>query len=128
MKNVFPLRPTPKHASDDTINSLFDYATQLMRTEAKHLLEQAPVPEQFLTAPRRHMVYDRIPVGHDTGYRCYDGTKHDSESAFTSGEFGDGLSENEAYVDWLRNVDEPERPATAAERELDEAIDAGLSE
>lgn len=75
----------------------------------------------------RRMIYDRIPVGHDIGYRCYDAGKHDAESAFTSGEFGDGLSENEAYADWLRNIDEPEGPATSAERELDEAIDDGIT-
>jgi hypothetical protein len=57
-------------------------------------------------------VFDRVPVGHDVGYRCYDGDKHDSESAFRSGEYGDGLSEDEAYIDWLNNR-EDERPPRA---------------
>jgi hypothetical protein len=54
----------------------------------------------------RNMVYDRIPVGHDLGYRCYDGDKHDPDSAYQSGEYGDGLTEDQAYADWLQNVDE----------------------
>lgn len=87
----FKMRPAPELCGDETINRLW---------------EGGPV----LPTRLRRMEFDRVPVGHDTGYRCYDGEKHDSESAFTSGEFGDGLTEDEAYVDWLRNVDPEPRP------------------
>jgi hypothetical protein len=37
------------------------------------------------------------------------------------------MSQDEAYVAWLREIDEPEPHATSAERELDEAIDDGIT-
>jgi hypothetical protein len=60
----------------------------------------------YTTRMRREMQYDRVPVGHDLGYRCYDGDKHDPDSAYQSGEYGDGITEDQAYADWLQNVDE----------------------
>jgi hypothetical protein len=62
----------------------------------------------FSTKMRREMEYDRVPVGHDLGWRCYNGRKHDPESAFESGEYGDGLTQDQAYVAWLHAVDEPQ--------------------
>jgi hypothetical protein len=60
----------------------------------------------LFSAKIRNMQYDRIPIGCDLGYRCYDGDKHDPDSAFQSGEIGDGLTKDQAYADWLGNVDE----------------------
>jgi hypothetical protein len=133
--NVIPLRQTPNHATEPEINRYWELAVQGMRDEAARLLNPetmfgppilpSEVPDIFL-APRRRMAYDPIPVGHNTGWRCYDGSKHDAESAFEAGEFGDGMSQDEAYCAWLREIDEPEPHATSAERELDEAIDEAL--
>jgi hypothetical protein len=92
----------PEHYSDDQINNL---------VEKGELPEPTPTSVAellFHTNKRRKMQFDRIPVGHDTGYRCFDPSKHDSESAFQSGEFGDGMTEDEAYVAWLCCIDEPE--------------------
>jgi hypothetical protein len=113
---LFKMTPSPMQKSPAEFNQLFDGGPVL----------PTDVPERFLSARRRRMVYDRIPVGHNTGWRCYDGTKHDAESAFEAGEFGDGMSQDEAYCAWLREIDEPEPHATSAERELDEAIDEAL--
>ena len=86
---------TPKNASDSLIHALTEIAT---------------VPELFFSTKARHRyVYDRVPVGHDVGYRCYDGSKHDSDSAFQSGEYGDGMSENEAYADLMKDEAPPIR-------------------
>lgn len=89
---------TPEHCSDDTINALVEKELLPVRAFATAM----DAVDKLLTAPRRRMEYDRVPVGHDIGYRCYDGSKHDPDSAFQSGEYGDGLSENEAYSAWLR--------------------------
>jgi len=114
----FFLAPTPNHMSDERIAKLFDddfkvaeaTAAMLDRVQAKAI--PCNLPELFFHSPqRRKMVFDHVPVGHSIGYRCYDGDKHDAESAFESSEFGDGMSEDEAYVDWLRNVDEPKPKA-----------------
>jgi hypothetical protein len=92
----------PEHYTDGEINAL---------VEDGKLPEPTSVAELFFhTNKRRNMVFDEIPVGHDTGYRCYDGDKHDPESAYTSGEYGEGLTEDEAYVDWLQNCDREEAP------------------
>lgn len=97
--------------TDEKIAKLFDDELKPARAMAAALTRlesvmHTPAELFFHTNKRRNMEYDRVPVGHDTGYRCYDGSKHDSESAFESGEYGDGMTEDEAYVDWLRNVDE----------------------
>jgi hypothetical protein len=106
--NVFPLHPTPEHASDETVNEYWELAVALMNAE---LLFVKPIPvnlPEIGTSKRRDMVFDLVPVGHDMGYRCFDGGKHDSESAFDSGEFGDGKTQDEAYMAWLCCVDEAE--------------------
>ena len=66
------------------------------------------------TNQRRNMLFDPVPVGHDIGWRCYDGGKHDAESAFESGEYGDWLTQDEAYVAWL--VNRPEEAPVRASR------------
>jgi hypothetical protein len=124
---------TPQNAPEELIAKMFNDDLNLAKAanaalaRLEEVMHKAPeVVERFSsTNKRRNMVYDRIPVGHNTGYRCYDGDKHDADSAFRSGQYGDGMSEDEAYVDWLRFCD-PELPATSAERELDESIDEGL--
>jgi hypothetical protein len=60
----------------------------------------------YTTKMRREMQYDRIPIGCDLGYRCYNDRKHDPDSAYQSGEYGDGLTQDQAYVAWLHAVDE----------------------
>lgn len=104
----------PGLASDSAIHRLFgdDFASLRATAAAidrvNELMRPALNAETIFSARRRKMIYDRIPVGHDIGYRCYDGDKHDAESAYEAGEFGDGLSENEAYVAWLHAMDDLE--------------------
>jgi hypothetical protein len=105
---------TPTNAPDSLIKELFGDNEGVAKAAAaamERLLNvmpgapQAPVADLLFSVPhkRRNMVYVPVPVGHDVGYRCWDGDKHDADSAFESGEYGDGMSENEAYVAWLRN-------------------------
>lgn len=95
---------TPENAPDSMIAKMFDDEMKRVEQFAKILDRVAPLnPETIFSAPRRRMEFDRVPVGHDTGYRCYDGSKHsNAQEAFESGEYGDGLSQDEAYADWLR--------------------------
>lgn len=97
---------TPKDAPDSFIRKLSEDEADVVAKAylAEHLERALTIinPETIFSAPRRRMEFDRVPVGHDIGYRCYDAGKHDADSAFQSGEYGDGLSENEAYADWLR--------------------------
>jgi hypothetical protein len=102
---LFKMAPTPELMSDTGIHRL-----ELWKDGA---VLPAEIPDRMLDARRRKMQFDRVPVGHDTGYRCFDSDKHDAESAFDSGEYGDGMTEDEAYVAWLCTVDEPE-PAPRA--------------
>lgn len=93
----------------DTKRLEYDAAV-LKRVE--EVMHKPPAPTNvaelfFSTNRRRSMVFDPIPVGHDTGYRCYDGVKHSADSAFDSGEYGDGLTEDEAYAQWIKYIDEP---------------------
>jgi hypothetical protein len=101
---------TPKHATDDQIAKLFDDELRpaVALNEAFNRIEA--MMDHFFSAKSRKMVYDEIPVGHDIGYRCYDGSKHDADSAYRAGEFGDGLTQDQAYADWSRNVDPDPRP------------------
>jgi hypothetical protein len=142
--NVFPLRPTPRHASDETINSMFDLATQITREHAERLLAEpglaekldlelwpdgpilpSTVPELFFSTNKRHTyVFERVPYGRVMGWRCYDPNLYDGDPADGDTNCGYGKTEDEAYCDYIGH----ERPATAAERELDEAIDAGLDD
>ncbi len=84
---------------------------ELAPIEAVKRITETPVAINhelfYSTRMRREMQYDRVPVGHDIGYRCYNGRKHDADSAYESGEYGDGLTEDQAYVAWLQAVDEP---------------------
>jgi hypothetical protein len=122
---------TPENISDTALNKLWESpmsedekmeklfgheldaerATAAAMDRLAEIMHKPPQPSTvaellFHTNKRRKMQFDRIPVGHDVGYRCFDSTKHDSESAFMSGEFGDGLTEDEAYMAWLCNRDE----------------------
>ena len=110
---------TPDNAPTSLIEALHDIASGIKPA--------ATVPELFFNTKARHRyVYDRVPVGHDTGYRCYDGSKHDADSAFQSGEYGDGLSENEAYADLMKDEVPPRTKTVDAGRfEPNEVISAG---
>jgi hypothetical protein len=99
---------TPKQATDDQIAKLFDDELRpaIALNEALKRVEAA-IDGFYSTKIRREMEYDRIPIGCDLGYRCYNGRKHDPDSAYQSGEYGDGLTQDQAYVAWLHAVDEP---------------------
>lgn len=58
----------------------------------------------FHTKKRRKLVFERVPVGHDLGWRCYDADKYDGVENTTCGY---GLTEDQAYVDYLENEDAP---------------------
>lgn len=67
--NVFPLRPSPKDASDELVNKYWEMAVQLMQDEAKRLLNL----ETFNNAP---LVEELSQVGMESyldcnGKRCY---------------------------------------------------------
>jgi hypothetical protein len=110
----FKMAPRPDDMNDTGIHRLF--GDDLKQAEAlnaalQHLervmFEKPNVAELFFsTNKRRDMQYDEIPVGTDMGFRCFDASKHDAESAFQAGEFGDGLTEEQAYVEWLHNTEE----------------------
>lgn len=127
--NIFRLYPKPADASDDTINGYFEIAQQITREHAKALMADpslgevldnalwkdgpvlpSSVPELFFhTNKRRGLEFDRVPVGHSLGYRCYDSGKHESaDAAFQAGEYGDGLTEDQSYVDYLHALDDLE--------------------
>jgi hypothetical protein len=110
------MRPTPEMCSEETINQLWDGGPVLPTS----------IPELFFSSKnRRPMAFDRIPVGHSMGWRCYDLRKHDPESAFESGEFGDGLTQDEAYVAWLNTIDEePNDPSDRTDEQVDDALHA----
>jgi hypothetical protein len=101
---------TPKHATDEQIATLFDDMLKPAIATNEALKGIEATITSFFSAKSRKMQYDRIPIGHDLGYRCYDGVKHDPDSAYQSGEYGDGLTEDEAYADWRRNVDDAQTP------------------
>jgi hypothetical protein len=98
---------TPKQATDEQIAHLFDDELKpaIALNEALKRVEAA-IDGFYSTKMRREMQYDRIPIGCDIGYRCYNGRKHDPDSAYQSGEYGDGLTQDQAYVAWLHAVDE----------------------
>jgi hypothetical protein len=91
------------------LNRLLGIDADLAPIEAVKRITETPVSLNhelfYSTRMRREMQYDRIPIGCDLGYRCYNSRKHDPDSAYQSGEYGDGITEDEAYADWLRNVD-----------------------
>jgi hypothetical protein len=126
--NVIQLRPTPNHAPDAEISELWEYAVALMHSEAARLLNADAVlvvpndvADRFLETKKRHdYVFERVPVGHDMGWRCYDPNHYDGDPADGDTRCGYGLTKDEAYVDYVG------MPATSAERELDEAIDEAL--
>jgi hypothetical protein len=121
--NVIQLRPTPNHVSDtDFAKEAWTLACELMRSEAARLLNAHAVMCSFETTKKRHdYVFERVPVGHDTGWRCYDPNHYDGDPADGDTRCGYGLTKDEAYVDYIGGI-----PATSAERELDEAIDEAL--
>lgn len=109
----------PENAPDSLIAKLCGDDLNIERAAAaaidrvNELMKPATtIPELFFSGQttRRNMAYDRVPVGHNTGYRCYNADKHDSESAFESGEYGDGLTKDQAYVAWLNDSDPAPRP------------------
>lgn len=76
----------PENASDSLIHALTEIAT---------------VPELFFSTSARHTYeYDRVPWGHDTGWRCTDGNYDGPDSPV-----GYGLTQNEAFADLIRNRD-----------------------
>jgi hypothetical protein len=127
--NVIQLRPTPQHMSDTQVTALWDYAVALMHSEAARLLNADAVlvvpndvADRFLETKKRHdYVFERVPVGHDMGWRCYDPNHYDGDPADGDTRCGYGLTKDEAYVDYIGG-----HPGTSAERELDEAIDDGI--
>jgi hypothetical protein len=126
--NVIKFRPSPAQVSETGINELWDYAVALMHSEAARLLNADAVlvvpndvADRFLETKKRHdYVFERVPVGHDMGWRCYDPNHYDGDPADGDTRCGYGLTKDEAYVDYVG------LPATSAERELDEAIDEAL--
>lgn len=132
--NVFPIRQSPSKAGDDTLETYFDIAQQITREHAKALLADpglgevldtklGTVPDLFFSTKKRHAyAFERVPYGRVMGWRCYDANKYDGDPADGDTSCGYGKTEDEAYADYIGY----ERPATAAERELDEAIDSAL--
>jgi hypothetical protein len=143
--NVTPIRPrpTPEHVSTGEFASpVWAEAMRLTREHAKNLLADpglgerldnelwpggpvlpSTVPELFFSTNKRHAyVFERVPYGKAIGWRCYDPNKYDGDPADGETSCGYGITEDEAYCDYIGY----ERPATSAERELDEAIDASL--
>jgi hypothetical protein len=118
--------------SSAEVNELWNFAVSLMYADRERLLNPetmlshpvlpTEVPDRFLTTKKRHdYVFERVPVGHDMGWRCYDPNHYDGDPADGDTRCGYGLTKDEAYVDYIGGI-----PATSAERELDEAIDEAL--
>lgn len=121
MTDKFKMTPSPADMSDTGIHRLFDdelkpaLAIKAALDRLEKVMHEPPEPTNvaelmFHTSKRRRLAFDRVPVGHDLGYRCYDGDKHDPESAHSSGEYGDGLTEDQAYAAWLHALDDCDLP------------------
>lgn len=139
--NVVPIRQVPAKAGDDTLETYFDLAAAMAREHAERLLADpalgarldnelwagGPVlpstaPELFFSTNKRDDRYEFEPASAGGWYcrgKSYDGPESP---------LGWGPTQKDALLHYLDQVDDEPGPATAAERELDEAIDAGLSE
>lgn len=131
---------TPNHVGDQTINELFDLAVEITRDHAKKLLADpalgARLDAQLSRATDARMFdlqYEYTsfaPIAER--WACVDQNTYDGapDSQAPATFIGRGASEKEARMDLLEQFaayDYPELPATAAERELDEAIDDGIT-
>jgi hypothetical protein len=130
--NVIQFRPSPKDMGTAEVNALWDFAVALMHSEAQRLMNPetmfgglvhpalpSEVPDRFLTTRNRHD-YEFDPAS-SGGWYCrsknYDGP---------GSPIGWGKTQKDALMHYLDQT-ELELPATAAERELDEAIDDGIT-
>jgi hypothetical protein len=90
-------RNIPEHYTPDEINAIV---------------------EAFESTTKRHgYVFERCPVGHDMGYRCFRLSQYDGPES----PVGYGLTENEAYVDYLARCDE-EPGDNRLDREVDDQL------
>jgi hypothetical protein len=118
--NVVKL-PAPRMSDADVVSEAWALACELMHSESARLLNADAVACSFLTTTKRHdYVYERVPIGHVMGWRCYDPARYDG-AADGNTNCGYGITKDEAYLDEIGGL-----PATSAERELDEAIDEAL--
>jgi hypothetical protein len=123
--NVIKFRPSPAQVSETGINELWDYAVALMHSEAARLLNK-PLRRAFDLSFEYTSFAPPAERWTCIDLNTYDGAP-DSEGVSTF--MGRGATEYAARRDLLAQFDEhdnPERPATSAERELDEAIDEAL--
>jgi hypothetical protein len=118
---VIKLHPVSvsNEARTEQVQAIWELACALMHAP---VILPTEVPDRFLSTKKRHdYVFEQVPVGHDTGWRCYDPAHYDGDPADGDTRCGYGLTKDEAYVDYIGGI-----PATSAERELDEAIDEAL--
>jgi hypothetical protein len=52
-----------------------------------------------LDGRRETFEFDRVPIGHDLGWRCWNAAKDNADD----GTFGEGLTKDEALADYARN-------------------------
>jgi hypothetical protein len=93
---------TPKHATDEQIEKLFDDGLAPARAVAAAMDR---IESLMHTTKRHRYAFERVPVGHDMGWRCWDELKDNADDA----DYGYGLTQDEAYADYLRNCDKPPR-------------------
>jgi hypothetical protein len=123
----FPVPQQPM--TKDDVRAVWDFLMEIMHSDAARLLNvhaavavPNEVAERFMSTKKRHdYVYEPVVIGRVMGWRCYDPDHYDGDPADGDTSCGYGLTETDAYLDYNGGL-----PATAAERELDEAIDEAL--
>jgi hypothetical protein len=103
--NVFYLRPTPRHASTKLINSLWDYATSLMKQQAVN------AETAFIDLKRRYKIkVERRPsLFRLPEYSAIDELTFDPDPISRWHIIGVGESESDAKLDLLEKLN-AERP------------------
>ena len=104
------LRISKDHAealqADHTLAARLDADPELQSVHADRLVEKV-----MATKERHGYVFEQCPVGTDMGWRCFDENKFDGPES----DVGYGLTQDEAYRDYLERADEPEeKPKTTA--------------
>lgn len=103
----FKMAPKPEDASDSLIAKLFEDELKPAKALAAAMdrlegIMHTPAELFFHTNKRRHLEFERVPVGHDLGWCCYDPNKLSGPDLV----MGYGKTEDEAYVDWLDQSDD----------------------
>jgi len=70
-----------------------------------------PMAQALISTTKRHgYVFERVPVGHDMGWRCYAEARYDGDPADGDTDCGYGLTQDAAYADYVGAEPKPSRP------------------